>query len=216
MAKRVHQRSAVSERKPNRQNGPARLTEAQLAATGPAPPSPARPAADAVSLFERAMKTLQGHEYSAASEAFHTLVRDYPREGALCERSMVYIALCERELARRPVEPRTVEERLTAATAALNNGDDGRAESLARSVLSDAPQHDLALYLLAAIEARRGAADGALQFLGRAMAVNPEIRAQARHDEDFEELRDLDAFRDLIDAPVVPAPDVSRRQRRNR
>ena len=39
---------------------------------------------------------------------------------------MVYLALCERELARRPVEPRTTEERLTAATAALNNGDDDR------------------------------------------------------------------------------------------
>jgi tetratricopeptide (TPR) repeat protein len=215
MAKRVRQRSADPERKPNRQNGPTRLAEARPA-TPDAVALPMAPSAEAVSLFERGMKTLQQHEYTDASEAFRALIHSHPKEGALCERSMVYLALCERELARRPLEPRTVEERLTAATAALNNGEDDRAQTLARSVLSDAPQHDLALYLLAAIEARRGSAEGALHLLGRAMAVNPEIRAQARHDEDFEDLRALDAFRDLIDAPVGPASDASRRQRRNR
>ncbi len=90
------------------------------------------------------------------------------------------------------------------------------AESLAQAVLSDSPQHDLALYLLAAVEARRGATDEALHFLSRALAVNPEIRAQARHDADFEDLRDMEAFRDLIDTPVHPASDVPRRSRRNR
>ncbi len=139
-----------------------------------------------------------------AADAFRGLISNYPREGALCERSMVYVALCERELARQPVEPRTTEERLTAATAALNNGDDDRAASLALAVLSDTPQHDLALYLLAAVEARRGATDEALHLLGRAMAVNPEIRAQARHDADFEDLRDMDAFRDLHRCATAP------------
>ena len=212
MAKRVRQHSAQSDGRPNRNTDSAKLVEVPAAST----PVPPRPAAEAVSLFERAMQALQRHEYTAAADAFRGLISDYPREGALCERSLVYVALCERELTRRPVEPRTTEERLTAATAALNNGDDDQAESLARAVLSDAPQHDLALYLLAAVEARRGATDEALQFLGRAMAVNPEIRAQARHDADFEDLRDMDAFRDLIEAPLLPASDVLRRPRRNR
>jgi tetratricopeptide (TPR) repeat protein len=185
----------------------------------PSPPVtlvPPRPLAEAISRFERAMQALQRHEYTAAADAFRELISTYPREGALCERSSVYLALCERELARRPVEPRTTEERLTAATAALNNGDDDLAESLAQAVLSDSPQHDLALYLLAAVEARRGATDEALHFLSRALAANPEIRAQARHDADFEDLRDTEAFRDLIDTPVLPASDAPRRSRRNR
>ena len=215
MAKRVRQRSSQPERTPNRHSSSMNLAEVPLA-SAPVVPTPARPAAEAVSLFERAMKALQRHEYTVAADVFRGLISSYPREGALCERSIVYVALCERELARRPVEPRTTEERLTAATAALNNGEDDQAESLARAVLSDAPQHDLALYLLAAVEARRGATDEALHLLSRAMAVNPEIRAQARHDADFEDLRDIDAFRDLIEAPVLPAPDGLRRSRRSR
>jgi Tfp pilus assembly protein PilF len=215
MAKKVRQPSGPPERRPNREAFHVSPEEAHAA-----PPAvvagPPRPAIEAVALFEQAMQALQQHDYTAAAEVFRGLMSDYPREGALRERSVVYLALCERELARRPLEPRTVEERLTAATAALNNGDERRAEVLAHSVLSDVPQHDLALYLLAAVEARRGALEEALHFLGRAMAANPEIRAQARHDADFEDLRDMDAFRDLIEAPIPPASDGLRRARRSR
>jgi len=105
---------------------------------------------------------------------------------------------------------------LTAATAALNDGDEDTAQKLARSVLAEAPQQDLALYLLAAIEARRGAPDDALLLLGRAIEVSPELRAQARHDADFEDLRGLEAFRQLIDIPAPQQTQTSRRPRRGR
>jgi hypothetical protein len=77
----------------------------------------------------------------------------------------------------------------------------------------------LALYLLAAVSARRGETDEAVALLSRAAVVTPEVRAQARHDADFESLRDLDAFRLLIDPPVqaTAAPAASiRRVRRGR
>jgi Tfp pilus assembly protein PilF len=214
MAKRVRQRPAQLERTPNA--GALRSAAQDVRVSAPAVSGPPRPSVEAVAVFEQGMHALQQHDYPAAADAFRGVMSGYPREGALCERSAVYLALCERELARRPTEPRTVEERLTAATAALNNGDDARAELLAQAVLSDVPEHDLALYLLAAIEARRGAAEEALHLLGQAMAVNPEIRAQARHDEDFEDLRDLDAFRELIDPPPPATADGLRRSRRNR
>jgi tetratricopeptide (TPR) repeat protein len=85
-----------------------------------------------------------------------------------------YFGLCERELNKRPATPRTVEERLTAATAALNNGQDEDAAELVRSVLGDDPKHDLALYLLAAVHARKGDLEEALSLLGKAIAITPE------------------------------------------
>jgi uncharacterized protein HemY len=124
------------------------------------------------------------------------------------------LALCQRELDKRPVAPRTLEERLTAATAALNNDDDAAAEELARSVLGDEPHHDLALYLLAAIHARRGAHDEALALLGKVLALTPEASAQARADADFNSLRDRDAFWTLTEPPAAPAE--ARRSRRTR
>jgi Tfp pilus assembly protein PilF len=145
------------------------------------------------------MGALQRHDYLAAATAFGEVLTHHPTERALLDRARVYLELCRRELAKRPVELRTVEERLTAATAALNNGQESRAEQLARGVLAEDPLHDLALYLLASIEARRGDADQALSYLGQAIAISPEARAQARHEPDFESLRDLDAFRELTE-----------------
>lgn len=163
---------------------------------------PGGPPGEAVALFEEAMAAMQRHSYADAAERFRAVLNGSLAAGPLADRSRVYLNLCERELQRQPA-PRTVEERLTAATAALNDGDDATAERLTLSVLRDQPDQDLALYLLAAVEARRGQPDAALDLLGQAMAIAPEIRAQARHDSDFETLRDLDAFRDLLaEAPV--------------
>lgn len=195
---------------------PARMTIA-APTSAPADPSGFAPPFEAVALFEQGMAALQSHDYRSAEGYFQGVVGRFPAERALAERSRVYLALCRRELERRPPAPRTVEERLTAATAALNNGEDASAETLVRGVLDDSPQHELALYLLAAIEARRGARESAVTLLTRAFDVSPEIRAQARHDLDFETLRDLEAFRQLLEAPVVRGSQVlSHQQRRVR
>jgi tetratricopeptide (TPR) repeat protein len=108
-------------------------------------------------------------------------------------------------MSKRPTEPRTIEERLTAATAALNNGAHDRAENLARGVLAEDPRQDLALYLLAVIEVRRGALEKAISYLGQAIAISPEARAQARHEADFEPLYELPAFQELTELPAQAA-----------
>jgi uncharacterized protein HemY len=162
------------------------------------------------------MEALQHHHYGPAQQCFRALIAHHPMERALLDRARVYLELCSRELSRRPPEPRTIEERLTAATAALNNGSHDRAESLARGVLAEDPHQDLALYLLAVIEVRRGSFDKALSYLGQAIAISPEARAQARHEADFEPLHELDAFHELTELPPPAASGASRRPRRGR
>lgn len=206
MAKRaqpVTKRAASPTRRPARP--PAKRAPSSplsVAVAHPKPEPAPGPNSQAVGLFQEAMAALQRHDYQRATNGFNALIDRFPGERALLERTRVYLALCERELQRRPPAPRTVEERLTAATAALNNDDDAMAERLVKSVLSDDERHDLALYLMAAIEARRGDADTALAFLKQAVGVSPEVRAQARHDADFEILRGSDAFQALIDPPI--------------
>jgi len=170
------------------------------------------PSAEAIALFQRGMEALQRHAYTEASTAFNAVLMGFAAERALLDRARVYLDLCTRELNRRPAAPKTIEERLTAATAALNNGDDASAEELVRNVLGDDPKHDLALYLLAAIHARRGALVEALDFLGKAIAISPEASAQARADDDFLPLHDEDAFWKLTEAPISSAGPRRRRR----
>lgn len=180
------------------------------------PPPHSHVSHDAVQMFQRGMESLQRHAYLDASRAFQGVLMGFPAETALVERARVYMALCERELHRSPAAPKTIEERLTTATAALNGGDDSGAEEMARSVLGDNPKHDLALYLLAAIHARRGALDEALSLLGKVLVLAPEASAQARVDPDFAPLKDLDAFRELTEPPILTGGTRRRRARAQR
>jgi tetratricopeptide (TPR) repeat protein len=175
------------------------------------PPAQA-PDAQGVALFQQAMEALQRKRYGLAADRFRSLLKQFPAERALRDRTRVYLDLAERELNRQPANPRTLEERVTAATAALNNEQYADAERLVRSVLAEDARHDLALYLMAAIEARRDEVEAALSYLGRAIAISPEVRAQARHDADFERLRNSEAFQTLVDPPS--APSGSRKLRR--
>jgi hypothetical protein len=206
MAKRAGSRLSGDDR------GSKQVESTPLAPSAGRPAVPA-PATAALVLFQRGMEALQRHAYGEAATAFDAVVMGFPQERGLLDRARVYLELCTRESARRPAAPKTIEERLTAATAALNNDDDASAEELARSVLGDEPKHDLALYLLATVFARRGSTADALDFLGRAIALSPEASAQARTDDDFTSLHDEDAFWTLTEPPIVPAGTRRRRVR---
>jgi tetratricopeptide (TPR) repeat protein len=211
---------AKTSRRPERASAAAQLSpkKASMARPGATPAlastdpvAVALPSQDAVGLFQKAMEALQRHRYGAAADTFKALLDGFPAERALLDRTRVYLDLCERELSRQPRKPATAEEKVTAATAALNDGRDEEAEQLAHSVLDEAPDHDLALYLLAAVHARRGEPDMALEWLGRALEVSPDVSAQARHDADFESLRDLEQFRHLLDARFSSQSGARRR-----
>ena len=160
------------------------------------------------------MEALQRHQYADAAESFAAVEAAFPGERALLDRSRVYLELCQRELRRKPAaELGSPEERLTAATAALNNDDEARAEALVHSVLAEDAEHDLALYLSAAIHARRGQADLAITVLRRAVAVSPDAGAQARLDPDFDSLHHSEAFVALTAPPAAVPRRVLRRVR---
>lgn len=183
------------------------------ASTPVATPQPAPrpgPAAEAVARFDEAMRALQQHSYAEAARRFQEVLDEFPGERGLRDRSQVYLDLCERELHRRPAALTSIEERLTAATAALNDDDDERAEELAKGVLAEQPRQDLALYIIAAVAARRGNRDAAIEWLSRAIAVSPELSAQVRHDADFAELRKMDAFHRVLEMPHPPGREARR------
>jgi len=225
MAKKLVKKAAkpaakVAKSKPKAQAKPAKKVAKAPAAPPrifrqippPPPPPPLAvpkpPAADAVLGFERGMAELQKHNYAGAKITFQGLLDNFPSEGFLTDRARVYLSLADRELQRRPASSGSVEERLTAATAALNNNDDAEAGRLAESAFRDDRNADLAVYLMAIVAARQGRTEDALAHIKTAIEINPESRVQARQDEEFDILLELDEFHTLTEAPPTPAPSL--------
>ena len=167
----------------------------------PAPP-PRKPGFyEAVAIYERGVQGLQRHDFSGAAELFRTVIERYPEERELLERARLYLRVCERETARHTPPPETPAEQVYAATVSLNAGDHATAlHHLQRAITAD-PDNDHAHYIMAAALSMRGRREEALEHLHQSISLNPDNRSQALQDPDLENIRDLDAFRAIVEAP---------------
>ncbi len=152
-----------------------------------------------MALYEHGVDALQRRAFADAAMHLRNLIANFPHERELHERAHVYLRVCERELATAP-PPTSVEDRLMAATVAVNSGDYQRAAALLDNILRERPDNDLAEYMMAVVAVATGDADGALPHLQRAISLNPENRNLARQDDDFETLHERDEFRRLIES----------------
>ena len=182
----------------------------------PRPPVTRAGYASAVALYEQGVAALQTHEYSRASTLLRSVLSGYPEEKELHERARLYLNVCERQVASRAAAPKSPEERIFAATVAFNAGDYDEALTHLRAVTKDAPDHDHALYMLAAVLALREEPDEAVPALLRAIELNPENRAMARHDPDVESLRQHESVRAALEAVPPSKPEGRKTPRRAR
>jgi tetratricopeptide (TPR) repeat protein len=207
----------AKQRRPTARPGKVRGSEAEpsrpatpaVQASRPAPPgAPARRTTyfEAVALYERGLEALQRHDFRAASELFESVLRQYPDEKELHERVRLYLNICQRQRESHDAKPQTIEERLYAATLAINGGQYDRAISELRLVRDEDPDNDHALYMLAVAHAQRGELAEATAHLERAITLNPENRSLARTDPDLEPLRGNEAFRTALEVPLPSRP----------
>jgi tetratricopeptide (TPR) repeat protein len=207
MAKqRTQPKSKPHENRVQHQPATSTGSAARKTPSEPASPTPAASGRrstyfEAVALYERGIEALQRHEYESALQLLHSVLTTFPDEKELHERVRLYLNVCQRQATARSASPTTVDERLFAATLAINGGRYDEAIKHLRLVRDEDPDNDHALYMLAVAHTQRGEFTEAVAHLERAVALNPENRSLARQDEDLEPLRDDDAFRSALEAP---------------
>ena len=153
------------------------------------------------------MRALQEHRFSDAAGAFRGVLAQYPEEKELIERVRVYLTACERQLRASSSEPQDQEERLYAATLALNAGDIDRALRHLEAVVAEDGDHDGALYMLGVGHALRNDAGTALMYLQRAIARNPANCLVALRDGDLERLLQDESIRAALEAAAAASAD---------
>lgn len=167
-----------------------------------------------MALYERGIEALQRHDYESAVVLLESVLREFPDEKELAERVRLYLNVCARQVAPKEDSPTTIEERLYAATLALNGGEPHEALRHLRLIRDEDPDNSDALYMLAVAHAQRGEQLEAVAHLSRAIALDPENRALARQDPDLDPLRENEAFQTALG--MRPGQDDKKRASRAR
>jgi outer membrane protein assembly factor BamD (BamD/ComL family) len=144
-----------------------------------------RRSAQAVEIFEKAMRALGKRDYERAKEHFESLLSAHAEERDVAERARLYLGVCRRALDKKPAfKPKTFDELLKFLGQAADQQ----------------PKNEHVLYCLAASAAQSGDVSGALKSLRAAIQANPASRAQARADGDFDPIRENEEFVEILDA----------------
>ena len=157
----------------------------------------------AFQLYEKAIVALQQHSFRKARNAFQQILTDYPEEQELGERASLYLKLCDRE-AQEHQAPQTIEEKLLAATVALNAHSVDEAITEINAAAEMDPNNDKVHYLLALAFSLQGNNESAVNHLSRAIALNDENRILAKDEPDFESMSEDPLFQEVIEPPLAP------------
>jgi tetratricopeptide (TPR) repeat protein len=166
----------------------------------------------AVERFERGFQALQQRQFSRAAALLSEVVSGYPDEKELQERARVYLSICERQKASQAPSPRSLEERVNAATVAINRGAFTEALTLLRKLQADHGDNDYVQYMLSVVYTVLGDFPHALEHLKHAVALNHENRFLATHDADLDSLRQDPGFSGVLDTHPARPKAVARRR----
>ena len=163
----------------------------------------------AVAVYQRAVEALQRRHFRTAASQFKRVIEKFPDELEIHERSRRYLTVCERE-SLPSATPKSLEDRLLAATLALNSGSQGEALRHLRAAAREQPDSDHVQYMLAVARADAGDAADAATHLLRAIELNPDNRFLARTEPSFEPIREDDAVREALKTPgeTLPEPET--------
>lgn len=147
--------------------------------------------------YDRGVSALQKKKLDEAEKNFNDLIQKYPDERELVDRARVYLSVIERqkrEARPAPIEP---DDFYYAAVLAKNRGNVAEAiEHLKRAAKKNG--HGRVDFLLACCYAQNGETDTALVHLKRAIEEDQSNRILARHDSDFDSLRETPGFQELL------------------
>jgi tetratricopeptide (TPR) repeat protein len=159
-------------------------------------PSADKNRAQALALYESALRLMQAGKYEEARAAFNKMLASSP--GDLADRIRMYINACLQQAAKGKNTFATPEERYDYAISLLNDGHYEDAREQFQSILKTNDKADYAFYGLAVLASMTGDSHTCLEHLTEAIRQNPRNRIQARSDSDFQDMADDPRFTELL------------------
>jgi tetratricopeptide (TPR) repeat protein len=163
---------------------------------GTLPPSADTSRAQALALYESALRLMQAGKYEDARSAFDKMLASSP--GDLADRIRMYINACLQQGAKSKASFTSTEEHYDYAVSLLNDGHYEDAREQFKTILQTNDKADYAFYGLAVLASMTGDSHTCLEHLTEAIRQNPRNRIQARADSDFQDMADDPRFTELL------------------
>jgi tetratricopeptide (TPR) repeat protein len=147
--------------------------------------------------YDRGVACLQKKKLDEAERHFLDLIQKYPEERELVDRARVYLTVCQRQ--RRDPRPALSEPEDFYYAAVLEKNRGNVSEAIAH--LNQAARKNgggKVEFLLACCYAQQGDLETALGHLQKAIEEDQRHRFLARHDRDFDSVRETPEFQKLL------------------
>lgn len=155
--------------------------------------------------YGRAMKLLvHQRDFAGAAEALEGFLKEYEQADGILElidRARTHLAACRQKIDPPAAEPETGAAWLTEAVVLSNEGQTDGALQAFEKALAGGAESAKVYYARAAALAVADRSDEAIESLRLAIEADPENRAFALGDPDFERLRELAGFVELVEPP---------------
>ena len=137
-------------------------------------------------------------DYTRAAHQFEAIIKEYPIEREVCDRSRIYLNVCKAQTTSAAQQKKGPEDPYYLGVIAVNDGRLDDAAELFERMTRQHPESDKAWYALAAIMGLRHDATGAITSLEKAIGLNAANRAYALNDSDFDSLRGDASFMEML------------------
>jgi tetratricopeptide (TPR) repeat protein len=147
-------------------------------------------------LFARGTKCFTSGDFDKARGFFEEAAAGPALE--IAESARMYVRMCDQRIGREKVEIRTPEEHYDVAIQLINQRKLSPAQQHLKTALESMPNAAHLHYAMALAKGLGGDAHSAHEHLRRAIELDPQQRALARGDSDFQELMHHLEIRSLI------------------
>lgn len=163
---------------------------------GSVPPTTDDSRAQALKLYEAALKLMGEGKYDQAHGTFTKMLDACPND--LAHSVRMYINACVQQVSKGKTEFLSHEEHYDYAISLLNSGHYEDAREQFHAILDKNDSADYAFYGLAVLSSMTGESHTCLQHLTEAIRINGRNRIQARSDSDFQDMADDPRFTELL------------------
>ncbi len=156
--------------------------------------------------YAKAMKIfVQEQNWEASRDAFAAFIEAFDDEAGLAElvdRARLHMASCESKIGPSVTTPSCASDWLIEAVMLSNEGQFDEALTAFEKALAQGADRSKVYYARAAAMARAERSEDAVADLRLAIEADPDNRAYALGDSDFERVRELAAFVALVEPPA--------------